>query len=992
MTRRSFLFVPALAAALAAVLAGAPCRAQTYNLQGFVKDSRGAGVGGVTLDLYDPVANARAAAAQNFTLANGQFNALFTPTNPAATTFYVDFAPAAGTGFAAVQLKDQRLTGTTVLLPDTILPDAVTLTVDVFDTSGVLPQASVDLDVIDVPTGSKIYTPGAVTSALGSVTVDVPRGVYDLVLTPPRAGPLGAASLHAQSVPAATTRRVNLPAGASVSGTVTDSRGAPLDRAPVTVSDPLTGRPVASRYNAAAGVVSFFLAPGVYDFVFEPPAGLDLMPVRRSAVAVPGPPLAIVLPDATVATGRVVDGGGVAQYGARFRVEDSVTGQAVDVYRARVDSTGAFRLDLPQGVFDITVLPPPGSSLLTRVLPHVAVGATPLDLGTIVLGAGFVVTGRVLGGGLPVVDVNVNVTEARTGASVATARDHTDAAGSFRIVLPAGAYDLDFLPPVATAWLDTVRRGVVVSGPLALAPDVNLAAGATVTATVVGRGAGPLEGASLHLIDTASGADLPLAHQSTCSLGTASFNAPPGRYLLEVLPPIGSTWLPLDGGTVTIAAPGTALGTLTLDSGDLVDGLVLEAAAPRAPVVDVNVNLLVPGTELQVLTARDHSDYRGHFVFAATPGTYDVELRPPLGTRYLARLLPGVSVPAGGVTLPDTLLDEGWLVSGRTIDSVTRAPVADVHVQLTDVPTGTVYRTPHDHSLFDGTFETVACTGTYSGLAIPAATSPYAVASFAPGSIFADRDLGDIPLAPGFFVGGTVRDAANAPLRDVTVTALQAGSGTEVPLARNVTDSAGVADGMVLPAGTYDLVFTPAPGSPYSSKLLAGLVVSADDHALFAVTLERPTLASVAPAWGPTRGGTAVTITGTGFSGGTPAVSFGGAPLAGVVLASPTTITGTTTAHAAGLVDVVVTLEGGATASRAAGFEFQSSSQVLLRVTRAGATDVRLDWAPAGAADYAVYRTRDAAALGAPVQLVAAPPVTLAGEIGSSGVTFYDVE
>ena len=67
-----------------------------------------------------------------------------------------------------------------------------------------------------------------------------------------------------------------------------------------------------------------------------------------------------------------------------------------------------------------------------------------------------------------------------------------------------------------------------------------------------------------------------------------------------------------------------------------------------------------------------------------------------------------------------------------------------------------------------------------------------------------------------------------------------------------------------------------------------------------------PHVASITPNTGTTSGGTSVTIAGTGFLSGAT-VSFGGTPATGVTLASSTSITATTPAHAAGAVSVIVT-------------------------------------------------------------------------------------
>jgi glucose/arabinose dehydrogenase len=66
-----------------------------------------------------------------------------------------------------------------------------------------------------------------------------------------------------------------------------------------------------------------------------------------------------------------------------------------------------------------------------------------------------------------------------------------------------------------------------------------------------------------------------------------------------------------------------------------------------------------------------------------------------------------------------------------------------------------------------------------------------------------------------------------------------------------------------------------------------------------------PTVTSINPNTGVTTGGTAVTLTGTGFLAGAT-VSFGGTAATGVALVNSTTITASTPAHAAGAVNVVV--------------------------------------------------------------------------------------
>lgn len=67
-----------------------------------------------------------------------------------------------------------------------------------------------------------------------------------------------------------------------------------------------------------------------------------------------------------------------------------------------------------------------------------------------------------------------------------------------------------------------------------------------------------------------------------------------------------------------------------------------------------------------------------------------------------------------------------------------------------------------------------------------------------------------------------------------------------------------------------------------------------------------PDLTAISPSTGAAAGGTAVTLTGTGFIG-TTGVTFGGTAATSVVVVSDTSITCVTPAHATGAVGVVVT-------------------------------------------------------------------------------------
>ena len=86
-----------------------------------------------------------------------------------------------------------------------------------------------------------------------------------------------------------------------------------------------------------------------------------------------------------------------------------------------------------------------------------------------------------------------------------------------------------------------------------------------------------------------------------------------------------------------------------------------------------------------------------------------------------------------------------------------------------------------------------------------------------------------------------------------------------------------------------------------------------------------PTVTAIAPTSGTANGGTAVTITGTGFLAGAT-VSLGGTAATNVNVASSTSITATTAAHAAGAVSVAVTNTDAQTGTLNNGFTYTSSN------------------------------------------------------------------
>lgn len=124
-------------------------------------------------------------------------------------------------------------------------------------------------------------------------------------------------------------------------------------------------------------------------------------------------------------------------------------------------------------------------------------------------------------------------------------------------------------------------------------------------------------------------------------------------------------------------------------------------------------------------------------------------------------------------------------------------------------------------------------------------------------------------------------------------------------------------------AATYNLVFT-------NPDLQTGSLINAYTYQ------PAPTVTGVLPLAGALAGGTAVTITGTGFLN-LATIDFGGSPCSGVVVNSSTSITCTTTAHAAGAVTVTATNTDAQTGNKATAYTYQAAPTVSSVSPSAGA-------------------------------------------------------
>lgn len=180
--------------------------------------------------------------------------------------------------------------------------------------------------------------------------------------------------------------------------------------------------------------------------------------------------------------------------------------------------------------------------------------------------------------------------------------------------------------------------------------------------------------------------------------------------------------------------------------------------------------------------------------------------------------------------------------------------------------------------------------------------------------------------ASGFLAGGT----------SVTLTGTYFTSASAVhfgaTLATSFTVNSATSISVTSPAaslGTVDVTVTTPGGTSATSSA---------DHFTYVTPL--PTITSVSPTYGTAAGGTSVTITGTNLSG-TSVLDFGATPATTYTVNSSTSITATSPAEAAGVVDVTATTLGGTSATSSADhFTFATVPGVVTNISGNGTDNV----------------------------------------------------
>ena len=376
--------------------------------------------------------------------------------------------------------------------------------------------------------------------------------------------------------------------------------------------------------------------------------------------------------------------------------------------------------------------------------------------------------------------------------------------------------------------------------------------------------------------------------QSTTLASAYSYNAAPSVAL--ILPNAG----PLAGGTaVTITGSGFLSGASVMIGGSVCTGPIVASATS----ITCTTSSHGAGTATIVVTNTDSQ-------FGSLTNGYSYNAAPTF-----TAITPGAGPLAGNTAV--TLTGTGFL-SGATVD-IGGSACSGVNVVN---PTQITCNTP---ALTSGS-RTVTINNT-DGQSASGQTYSYNIAP----------SLSSISPQGGSLAGGTF----------ITI------DGTGFLVGASVTVGGGTCSGATI-SPTQITCYTPGGSAGVKSIIVSNPDSQSATLSSSYTYQNAPTVTSVTPSGGALGGGTAVTITGTGFLSGAT-VGFGGSACTGLNVASSTSITCVTTSHTTGAVSVQVINTDNQFDGLAAAFSYNPAPTIATVSPSSGATG--------GGTNIAIYGT-----------------------------------
>ncbi len=247
----------------------------------------------------------------------------------------------------------------------------------------------------------------------------------------------------------------------------------------------------------------------------------------------------------------------------------------------------------------------------------------------------------------------------------------------------------------------------------------------------------------------------------------------------------------------------------------VITGRVVDFNGVGVSGVNINADFSSGGGTPTLLN--DGTDINGNFTTTITPnGVFDISFLPPAPplTTHLMKELFDVSV-VGTINLGTIVLPRGYALSGHVL-SPAGLGVADVNLDVIDASGDSLFL-QNDQTDGLGAFNVAVPLGSHTlrfdtSVVVGQVLAPKQFAQ----TIAANTDLGNVVLAQGFTLSGTVVRSNLNPVAGVDINVYESASGAKLYTPGDTTSGTG-AFLIVVPAGIFDVRFSP----PFAQLLVA---------------------------------------------------------------------------------------------------------------------------------------------------------------------------
>lgn len=470
------------------------------------------------------------------------------------------------------------------------------------------------------------------------------------------------------------------------------------------------GNPVGGANDITDNNGEYFISGipgGTYDVDFQPPQDSGLRPKYvTDVIVVDDVELNVNLVHGNKIYGYVRDTSGNGIPEIDLNIYDQFTGEQLDIPNDDTDFDGYYDVFVPDGIYRIVYRgvgePPPR---------YVSVEMTNVEVTQdinidVVLEDGLFITGIVTGPNGPVPNADIDVEDSDTGEKIFTPGDNTDSDGFYRVIVPAGTFDIGAAPPEGERLVPAIVYEFQVSQDATL--NFVLETGVFLSGTVRDPQGSAVQDADIDVIDPSTGEKLFTPGARTNQTGNYLVVIPAGVYDIDYRPPVVSApylaCLRLQNQNIM----GDAVIDVTVPYGILLSGLVVNNNAVGIRAVDIDA--IDPPTDMTVPLVGDYTDELGAFATVLVAGVYHLEIEPPRQRRLAPELLP--DYPLYEDTYIEVTVDTGMVVTG-TVTSPAGDPMPDVRVTAVESSSQQQAFTPGNRTDLSGLYEILIKPDTY---------------------------------------------------------------------------------------------------------------------------------------------------------------------------------------------------------------------------------------------------------------------------------------